>query len=41
LSGAHEKSMHPMAKADLARYMDHQKGNRKYLSASPENAHRA
>jgi hypothetical protein len=39
LSGPYEKEMHPMAKVDLAKYLDHAKGNRK-VSGSPENAYR-
>jgi hypothetical protein len=37
LSGAYEGVMHPMAKADIARFVDHCKGGRKALGISPEN----
>jgi hypothetical protein len=40
LSREHSKDMHPMAKAELGRYIDHQKGQRKDLEKSPENAYR-
>lgn len=40
LSGEHEGSMHPMAKADISRFVDHCKGARKELGISPENTHR-
>ena len=40
LSGAFERDMHPMAKTDIARYIDHLKGSRKDLPASPENIFR-
>jgi len=41
LSGEHSKTMHPMASAEIGRYIDHQKGLRKDLAKSPENAYRA
>lgn len=41
LSGEFERDMHPMAKADIGRYVDHCKGARKELGRSPENLHRA
>lgn len=37
LSGDFEKDMHPMAKVELAHYMCHRKGRRKFLDYSPEN----
>ncbi len=37
LSGAFEKDMHPMAKAEIGKYIDHCKGNRKVAGRSPEN----
>lgn len=40
LSQGFEKDMHPMAKADLGRYIDHCKGARKTAGFSPENEHR-
>lgn len=40
LSGGFEGEMHPMALADLAKYIDHCKGARKALGFSPENKHR-
>ena len=40
LSGPWEKEMHPMAKVDLAHYVDHLKGFRKDLVRSPENEFR-
>lgn len=40
LSGEHAKDMHPMAKAEIGRYIDHQKGQRKELDKSPENEYR-
>lgn len=40
LSGEFERDMHPMAKADIARFVDHLKGPRKAMGKSPENAHR-
>lgn len=40
LSEGHEKDMHPMAKASIAKYIDHKKGARKDLPASPENIFR-
>lgn len=40
LSGEFERAMHPMAKADIAKYIDHCKGNRKADGFSPENEHR-
>ena len=41
LSGEHDTDMHPMAKADIARYLDHCKGpTRKHLGRSPENTYR-
>ena len=36
LSGKHEKDMHPMARVELGRYIDHCKGARKDLGYSPE-----
>jgi hypothetical protein len=41
LSQGHEKDMHPISKADLGRYIDHCKGNRKADGFSPENSFRA
>lgn len=41
LSGEHERAMHPMALADISKYIDHCKGNRKADGFSPENKHRA
>ena len=41
LSGAYTKDMHPMAKADIARFIDHTKGGRKSKGRSPENKFRA
>lgn len=41
LSGEWAKDMHPIAKSDLGRYIDHTKGARKDLGYSPENFHRA
>lgn len=40
LSGAHAREMHPMAHADLARFVDHAKGARKIDGRSPENKFR-
>jgi hypothetical protein len=40
MSGAYEHDMHPMAKVDLAQYLDHCKGARKAAGFSPENANR-
>lgn len=40
LSGEFEKDPHPMAKVELAQYIDHCKGPRKEAGASPENAFR-
>lgn len=40
MSGDFEKTMHPMAKVDLARYIDHCKGGRKNQGFSPENRFR-
>lgn len=40
LSGEFEREMHPMAKVDLAKYLDHCKGPRKDIGASPENTFR-
>lgn len=37
LSGEFSKDMHPMAKADIGRYIDHCKGPRKIAGFSPEN----
>jgi hypothetical protein len=37
LSGSHEKDMHPMAKSELGKYIDHTKGPRKSLGYSPES----
>lgn len=37
LSGKYSRSMHPMAKVELAKYVDHCKGRRKELGFSPEN----
>ena len=37
MSGAFEKTMHPMAKIELGRYIDHCKGGRKKAGFSPEN----
>jgi hypothetical protein len=37
LSGAFENDMHPMAKVELAKYIDHCKGGRKAAGFSPEN----
>lgn len=36
LSGQYEKEMHPMAKIELGKYIDHCKGGRKELGYSPE-----
>lgn len=33
-------SMHPQASGEFAKYLDHQKGNRKFAGYSPENAFR-
>lgn len=41
LSGEFEGDLHPMAHADIAKYIDHCKGHRKAAGVSPENAHRA
>jgi hypothetical protein len=41
LSQGHEKDMHPMAKSDIGRYIDHCKGNRKASGFSPENVYRS
>ena len=40
LSGAFAAEMHPMAKADLGRFVDHTKGPRKDGGTSPENTFR-
>jgi hypothetical protein len=40
LSGEFDRDMHPMAKADFGRFVDHCKGARKALGHSPENEHR-
>lgn len=40
LSGEFAKDMHPMAKADIGKYVDHCKGPRKVKGFSPENKHR-
>lgn len=40
LSGDYAKVMHPMAKVELAKYLDHCKGARKATGVSPENPHR-
>ena len=40
LSGQFSKDMHPMAKADIARFIDHCKGGRKDKGVSPENKFR-
>lgn len=40
LSGEFERVMHPMAKADFAKYVDHCKGPRKADGFSPENEFR-
>jgi hypothetical protein len=40
LSGDFERHMHPMAKADFAKYVDHCKGPRKADGFSPENTYR-
>ena len=40
LSGEYERDMHPMAKADISKYIDHCKGARKAAGVSPENKHR-
>ena len=40
LSGEHSREMHPMAKAEIGRYIDHCKGQRKELGHSPENEFR-
>lgn len=40
LSGKHEKDMHPMAKSELGKYIDHCKGDRKEAGVSPENKNR-
>lgn len=40
LSQGYEKEMHPQAKSDLAKYIDHCKGPRKGEGISPENQHR-
>ena len=41
LSGEYGNIMHPMAKADISRFVDHCKGPRKGTGMSPENVHRA
>lgn len=41
LSGQFGREMHPMAKVDLAQYIDHCKGGRKAQGMSPENQFRA
>ena len=41
LSGEYGNLMHPMAKADISRFVDHCKGPRKGTGMSPENVHRA
>lgn len=40
LSGEWSKDMHPMARIELGRYIDHCKGNRKTAGMSPENPNR-
>jgi hypothetical protein len=40
LSGEFEGQMHPMALADMGRFVDHCKGARKAAGVSPENKHR-
>jgi hypothetical protein len=40
LSGEFHKDLHPMAKTEYARYLDHCKGNRKTIGRSSENKHR-
>ena len=40
LSGEHHKSMHPQARTELGRYIDHAKGPRKAEGVSPENKFR-
>ena len=40
LSGEFADDMHPMAKVELAKYLDHTKGPRKLSGASPENQYR-
>ena len=37
LSGEHAMADHPMAQAEISKYIDHRKGNRKSLGYSPEN----
>jgi hypothetical protein len=32
--------MHPQAKTEFGKYIDHCKGNRKFVGASPENVNR-
>jgi hypothetical protein len=41
LSGEFAKEMHPIAKSDLGKFLDHCKGARKAAGVSPENEHRA
>ena len=40
LSGEFERDMHPMARVELAKYLDHCKGPRKAAGFSPENTFR-
>ncbi len=40
LSGEHHKAMHPQAKTEFGQYIDHCKGPRKMVGASPENTNR-
>jgi hypothetical protein len=40
LSGEHHKSMHPQARTEFGKYIDHCKGPRKAEGVSPENPHR-
>jgi hypothetical protein len=40
LSGEHHKTMHPQAKTELGKYIDHCKGDRKTAGISPENKSR-
>lgn len=41
LSGAYEADSHPMAKAEISKYLDHCKGPRKQTGRSPENTNRS
>jgi hypothetical protein len=41
LSGEFAKTMHPMARAEIAKYVDHCKGARKVAGRSKENVYRA